>query len=130
MCIQHSASTFPPGSFGKLLLKIVRRIQSIAWVSFSLLLCLCLSVVPLASCGELPVSHVRSGESLNRLPYHMFYTVLHSSHAQSSVLTKPLLCLLFGFHIKKPKAEDFHPLSFTFGKYSFYPSILFFGSYS
>ncbi|XP_030594826.1 ras-associating and dilute domain-containing protein isoform X2 [Archocentrus centrarchus] len=31
MCIQHSASTFPPGSFGKLLLKIVRRIQSIAW---------------------------------------------------------------------------------------------------
>ncbi|KAM6940428.1 ras-associating and dilute domain-containing protein isoform 3-T3 [Xenentodon cancila] len=31
MCIQHSASTFPPGSFGKLLLKIVRRIQTIAW---------------------------------------------------------------------------------------------------
>uniref|UniRef100_A0A3B3CR21 Ras association and DIL domains n=1 Tax=Oryzias melastigma TaxID=30732 RepID=A0A3B3CR21_ORYME len=31
MCIQHSASAFPPGSFGKLLLKIVRRIQSIAW---------------------------------------------------------------------------------------------------
>uniref|UniRef100_A0A3P8UT23 Ras-associating and dilute domain-containing protein n=1 Tax=Cynoglossus semilaevis TaxID=244447 RepID=A0A3P8UT23_CYNSE len=31
LCIQHSASTFPPGSFGKLLLKIVRRIQSIAW---------------------------------------------------------------------------------------------------
>uniref|UniRef100_A0A3Q3DWN7 Ras association and DIL domains n=1 Tax=Hippocampus comes TaxID=109280 RepID=A0A3Q3DWN7_HIPCM len=33
LCIQHSASTFPPGSFGKLLLKIVRRIQSVAWVS-------------------------------------------------------------------------------------------------
>uniref|UniRef100_A0A3Q1HRL7 Ras-associating and dilute domain-containing protein n=1 Tax=Anabas testudineus TaxID=64144 RepID=A0A3Q1HRL7_ANATE len=31
LCIQHSASSFPPGSFGKLLLKIVRRIQSIAW---------------------------------------------------------------------------------------------------
>ncbi|XP_028257483.1 ras-associating and dilute domain-containing protein [Parambassis ranga] len=31
LCIQHSASNFPPGSFGKLLLKIVRRIQSIAW---------------------------------------------------------------------------------------------------
>ncbi|XP_051941162.1 ras-associating and dilute domain-containing protein [Hippocampus zosterae] len=31
LCIQHSASTFPPGSFGKLLLKIVRRIQSVAW---------------------------------------------------------------------------------------------------
>ncbi|XP_013866847.1 ras-associating and dilute domain-containing protein [Austrofundulus limnaeus] len=31
LCIQHSASTFPPGSFGKLLLKIVRRIQTIAW---------------------------------------------------------------------------------------------------
>lgn len=60
----------------------------------------------------------------------MFYTVLHSSRAQSSVLTKPLLCLLFGFHIKKPKAEDFHPLSFTLGKYSFYPSRHFFGSYS
>uniref|UniRef100_A0A3B4B9H0 Ras-associating and dilute domain-containing protein n=1 Tax=Periophthalmus magnuspinnatus TaxID=409849 RepID=A0A3B4B9H0_9GOBI len=33
LCIQHSASNFPPGSFGKLLLKIVRRIQTIAWVS-------------------------------------------------------------------------------------------------
>lgn len=33
LCIQHSASTFPPGSFGKLLLKMVRRIQSVAWVS-------------------------------------------------------------------------------------------------
>lgn len=33
LCIQHSASSFPPGSFGKLLLKIVRRIQTIAWVS-------------------------------------------------------------------------------------------------
>ncbi|XP_061687052.1 ras-associating and dilute domain-containing protein [Syngnathoides biaculeatus] len=31
LCIQHSASTFPPGSFGKLLLKIVRRIQTVAW---------------------------------------------------------------------------------------------------
>ncbi|XP_029011476.1 ras-associating and dilute domain-containing protein isoform X2 [Betta splendens] len=31
LCIQHSASSFPPGSFGKLLLKIVRRIQSVAW---------------------------------------------------------------------------------------------------
>ncbi|XP_054912462.1 ras-associating and dilute domain-containing protein isoform X2 [Poeciliopsis prolifica] len=31
LCIQHSALTFPPGSFGKLLLKIVRRIQTIAW---------------------------------------------------------------------------------------------------
>ncbi|KAM4603670.1 ras-associating and dilute domain-containing protein [Polymixia lowei] len=31
LCIQHSASNFPPGSFGKLLLKIVRRIQTIAW---------------------------------------------------------------------------------------------------
>uniref|UniRef100_G3PWL4 Ras-associating and dilute domain-containing protein n=1 Tax=Gasterosteus aculeatus TaxID=69293 RepID=G3PWL4_GASAC len=31
LCIQHSASTFQPGSFGKLLLKIVRLIQSIAW---------------------------------------------------------------------------------------------------
>ncbi|XP_058496280.1 ras-associating and dilute domain-containing protein isoform X2 [Solea solea] len=31
LCIQHSAATFPPGSFGKLLLKIVRRIQTIAW---------------------------------------------------------------------------------------------------
>ncbi|XP_029950270.1 ras-associating and dilute domain-containing protein isoform X3 [Salarias fasciatus] len=31
LCIQHSASAFPPGSFGKLLLKIVRRIQTIAW---------------------------------------------------------------------------------------------------
>ncbi|XP_070830232.1 ras-associating and dilute domain-containing protein isoform X1 [Chaetodon trifascialis] len=31
LCIQHSASSFPPGSFGKLLLKIVRRIQTIAW---------------------------------------------------------------------------------------------------
>ncbi|KAM7419602.1 hypothetical protein PAMA_016619 [Pampus argenteus] len=33
LCIQHSASTFPPGSFGKLLLKIVRRIQTIAWMT-------------------------------------------------------------------------------------------------
>lgn len=33
LCIQHSASSFPAGSFGKLLLKIVRRIQTIAWVS-------------------------------------------------------------------------------------------------
>ncbi|XP_068607391.1 LOW QUALITY PROTEIN: ras-associating and dilute domain-containing protein [Brachionichthys hirsutus] len=31
LCIQHSASNFPAGSFGKLLLKIVRRIQTIAW---------------------------------------------------------------------------------------------------
>ncbi|KAK2918734.1 ras-associating and dilute domain-containing protein isoform X2 [Channa argus] len=31
LCIQHSASSFPPGSFGKMLLKIVRRIQTIAW---------------------------------------------------------------------------------------------------
>ncbi|XP_077426666.1 ras-associating and dilute domain-containing protein isoform X3 [Vanacampus margaritifer] len=31
LCIQHSASTFPPGSFGKLLLKIARRIQTVAW---------------------------------------------------------------------------------------------------
>ncbi|XP_075891045.1 ras-associating and dilute domain-containing protein isoform X3 [Nelusetta ayraudi] len=31
LCIQHSASNFPPGSFGKLLLKIVRRVQTIAW---------------------------------------------------------------------------------------------------
>ncbi|XP_041641950.1 ras-associating and dilute domain-containing protein isoform X4 [Cheilinus undulatus] len=31
LCIQHSASAFPPGNFGKLLLKIVRRIQTIAW---------------------------------------------------------------------------------------------------
>ncbi|KAL6110966.1 radil [Pungitius sinensis] len=31
LCIQHSASTFQPGSFGKLLLKIVRLIQTIAW---------------------------------------------------------------------------------------------------
>uniref|UniRef100_A0A3Q3W7E0 Rap associating with DIL domain n=1 Tax=Mola mola TaxID=94237 RepID=A0A3Q3W7E0_MOLML len=29
LCIQHSASSFPPGSFGKLLLKIVRRIQTV-----------------------------------------------------------------------------------------------------
>ncbi|KAM7394534.1 hypothetical protein PAMP_021331 [Pampus punctatissimus] len=41
LCIQHSASTFPPGSFGKLLLKIVRRIQTIAWMT---------------SCGEKPGS--------------------------------------------------------------------------
>ncbi|XP_054633970.1 ras-associating and dilute domain-containing protein isoform X2 [Dunckerocampus dactyliophorus] len=31
LCIQHSAAAFPPGSFGKLLLKIVRRIQTVAW---------------------------------------------------------------------------------------------------
>ncbi|XP_074539643.1 ras-associating and dilute domain-containing protein isoform X4 [Halichoeres trimaculatus] len=31
LCIQHSAAAFPPGNFGKLLLKIVRRIQTIAW---------------------------------------------------------------------------------------------------
>ncbi|XP_076879296.1 ras-associating and dilute domain-containing protein isoform X3 [Brachyhypopomus gauderio] len=31
LCIQHSASTFPPGCFGKLLLKIAKRIQTIAW---------------------------------------------------------------------------------------------------
>uniref|UniRef100_A0AAV2LLD8 Ras-associating and dilute domain-containing protein n=1 Tax=Knipowitschia caucasica TaxID=637954 RepID=A0AAV2LLD8_KNICA len=31
LCIQHSASSFPPGSFGKLLLKIARRIQTISW---------------------------------------------------------------------------------------------------
>ncbi|XP_053708939.1 ras-associating and dilute domain-containing protein isoform X10 [Synchiropus splendidus] len=31
LCIQHSAATFQPGSFGKLLLKMVRRIQSMAW---------------------------------------------------------------------------------------------------
>lgn len=38
LCIQHSALSFPPGSFGKLLLKIAKKIQSIAWVgsSFSL----------------------------------------------------------------------------------------------
>lgn len=33
LCIKHSANTFPPGSFGKLLLKISKRIQTIAWVS-------------------------------------------------------------------------------------------------
>ncbi|XP_030636528.1 ras-associating and dilute domain-containing protein [Chanos chanos] len=31
LCIRHSANTFPPGSFGKLLLKIAKRIQTIAW---------------------------------------------------------------------------------------------------
>ncbi|KTF73207.1 hypothetical protein cypCar_00028188 [Cyprinus carpio] len=31
LCIKHSANTFPPGSFGKLLLKIAKRIQTIAW---------------------------------------------------------------------------------------------------
>ncbi|XP_045074458.1 ras-associating and dilute domain-containing protein, partial [Coregonus clupeaformis] len=31
LCIQHSASAFPPGCFGKLLLKIVRHIQTISW---------------------------------------------------------------------------------------------------
>lgn len=78
LCIQHSASSFPPGSFGKLLLKIVRRIQTIAWVSVCLSLCLsvCLSVsVPvclscgtlmsllkMTACGEKLVSHDRSGE--------------------------------------------------------------------
>ncbi|KAG7491977.1 hypothetical protein MATL_G00009440 [Megalops atlanticus] len=31
LCIKHSATAFEPGSFGKLLLKIVKRIQSIAW---------------------------------------------------------------------------------------------------
>ncbi|XP_060754487.1 ras-associating and dilute domain-containing protein isoform X3 [Neoarius graeffei] len=31
LCIQHSALSFPPGSFGKLLLKIAKKIQSIAW---------------------------------------------------------------------------------------------------
>ncbi|XP_016135088.1 ras-associating and dilute domain-containing protein isoform X2 [Sinocyclocheilus grahami] len=31
LCIKHSAHTFPPGSFGKLLLKIAKRIQTIAW---------------------------------------------------------------------------------------------------
>ncbi|XP_045567250.1 ras-associating and dilute domain-containing protein isoform X4 [Salmo salar] len=31
LCIQHSASAFPPGCFGKLLLKIVRCIQTISW---------------------------------------------------------------------------------------------------
>ncbi|KAK1802540.1 hypothetical protein P4O66_004195 [Electrophorus voltai] len=31
LCIQHSASVFPPGCFGKLLLKIAKRIQTIAW---------------------------------------------------------------------------------------------------
>lgn len=33
LCIKHSANIFPPGSFGKLLLKIAKRIQTIAWVS-------------------------------------------------------------------------------------------------
>lgn len=32
LCVQHSALTFPPGSFGKLLLKIAKKIQSIVWV--------------------------------------------------------------------------------------------------
>lgn len=32
LCIQHSASAFPPGCFGKLLLKIVRCIQTVSWV--------------------------------------------------------------------------------------------------
>ncbi|MGH0129279.1 UNVERIFIED_CONTAM: hypothetical protein FKN15_038662 [Acipenser sinensis] len=36
LCIKHSATAFEAGSFGKLLLKIVKRIQSIAWVSVSL----------------------------------------------------------------------------------------------
>ncbi|XP_017569520.1 ras-associating and dilute domain-containing protein isoform X3 [Pygocentrus nattereri] len=31
LCIKHSANTFPPGSFGKLLLKIAKKIQTIAW---------------------------------------------------------------------------------------------------
>ncbi|XP_056318853.1 ras-associating and dilute domain-containing protein isoform X2 [Danio aesculapii] len=31
LCIKHSANTFPPGSFGKLLQKIAKRIQTIAW---------------------------------------------------------------------------------------------------
>ncbi|XP_058851764.1 ras-associating and dilute domain-containing protein-like isoform X2 [Acipenser ruthenus] len=31
LCIKHSATAFEAGSFGKLLLKIVKRIQSIAW---------------------------------------------------------------------------------------------------
>lgn len=44
LCIQHSASTFQPGSFGKLLLKIVRLIQSIAWVSISLSVPVSLSI--------------------------------------------------------------------------------------
>lgn len=32
LCIQHSALSFPPGSFGKLLLKIAKKIQGIARV--------------------------------------------------------------------------------------------------
>ncbi|XP_061086455.1 ras-associating and dilute domain-containing protein [Conger conger] len=31
LCVKHSATAFEPGSFGKLLLKIGKRIQSIAW---------------------------------------------------------------------------------------------------
>ncbi|KAL7852990.1 hypothetical protein SRHO_G00187750 [Serrasalmus rhombeus] len=31
LCIKHSANTFPPGSFGKLLLKVAKKIQTIAW---------------------------------------------------------------------------------------------------
>ncbi|KAJ8001359.1 hypothetical protein DPEC_G00168710 [Dallia pectoralis] len=31
LSIQHSASSFPPGCFGTLLLKIVRRIQALSW---------------------------------------------------------------------------------------------------
>ncbi|MEQ2168540.1 hypothetical protein GOODEAATRI_015622, partial [Goodea atripinnis] len=46
LCIQHSASTFPPGSFGKLLLKIVRRIQTIAWDPASLSLLSISDLIP------------------------------------------------------------------------------------
>ncbi|XP_051994177.1 ras-associating and dilute domain-containing protein [Xyrauchen texanus] len=31
LCIKHSANAFTPGSFGKLLLKIAKRIQTMAW---------------------------------------------------------------------------------------------------
>ncbi|KAL1005391.1 hypothetical protein UPYG_G00058480 [Umbra pygmaea] len=31
LCIQHSASAFPPGCFGALLLKIARRVQAVSW---------------------------------------------------------------------------------------------------
>lgn len=41
----------------------------------SVSVCLCGTLLKMTSCGEKLLSHVRSGEQLNR--YHMFCTVLH-----------------------------------------------------
>ncbi|KAG2455973.1 RADIL protein, partial [Polypterus senegalus] len=46
LCIKHSATAFEAGSFGKLLLKIVKRIQSIAWDPASLSLLSITDLVP------------------------------------------------------------------------------------